>query len=62
MTYSEVVHLLSSHMVPKGAENAQMIPLLEKFVNEQNADGSDSDVGDFEREANQHRQEDGPDR
>jgi len=49
-------------MVPKGAENAQMIPLLEKFVNEQNADGSDSDVNDFEREANQQRQEDGPDK
>lgn len=63
MTYSEVVHLLSSHMVPKGSDNAQMIPLLEKFVNEQNKDGSDSDeIGDFEREANQHRQEADPDR
>jgi hypothetical protein len=33
MTYSEIVHLLSSHLVPAGREN-QMIPLLEKFVNE----------------------------
>jgi hypothetical protein len=50
-------------MVPKGSDNAQMIPLLEKFVNEQNKDGSDSDeIGDFEREANQHRQEADPDR
>ena len=34
MTFSEIVHLLSSHMVPVNLENPQqMIPLLEKFVN-----------------------------
>lgn len=33
MTYSEVVALLSSHLVPKETEGQQMIPLLEKFVN-----------------------------
>lgn len=36
MTYSETVHLLSSHMVPVDNSNPQnMIPLLEKFVNMQ---------------------------
>jgi hypothetical protein len=34
MTYSEVVHLLSSHLVPKSPDSQQMIPILEKFVNE----------------------------
>jgi hypothetical protein len=33
MTYSEVVALLSSHLVPRELEGQQMIPLLEKFVN-----------------------------
>lgn len=34
MTFSEIVHLLSSHMVPLDNENPnQTIPLLEKFVN-----------------------------
>lgn len=38
MTYSEVVHLLSSHMVPAydeedGGGNGQMTSVLEKFVN-----------------------------
>ena len=34
MTYSEVVHLLSSQMVPKDDVNPQVtIPILEKFVN-----------------------------
>ena len=34
MTYSEVVHLLSSHMVPRDDEEPEKrIPLLEKFVN-----------------------------
>lgn len=34
MTYSEIVHLLSSHMVPVDDYNPQQtIPLLEKFVN-----------------------------
>jgi len=32
MTYSEIVHLLSSHLVP-GKDNS-MIPLLEKFAND----------------------------
>jgi hypothetical protein len=36
MTYSEIVSLLSAQMVPRddeNAESAQMIPMLEKFVN-----------------------------
>jgi len=34
MTYSEVVHLLSSHMVPADDLNPSIqIPLLEKFIN-----------------------------
>ena len=34
MTYSEVVHLLSSHLVPRDDQNPQQtIPILEKFVN-----------------------------
>jgi hypothetical protein len=34
MTFSEIVHLLSSHMVPVDDQNPnQTIPLLEKFVN-----------------------------
>ena len=40
MTYSEVVHLLSSHMVPRSHDNPQLIPLLEKFVN----DGEDEQI------------------
>ena len=34
MTYSEVVHVLSGHMIPKN-EEGQMMPLLEKFVNQE---------------------------
>lgn len=36
MTYSEIVALLSQHMVPASADSEgdqQMIPMLEKFVN-----------------------------
>ena len=55
MTYSEVVHLLSSHMVPKGGDGGQMIPLLEKFVNEQR-DGEGS-ADEFAREGDEQRQE-----
>ncbi len=35
MTYSEIVHLLSSHMVPAGQEDfgRQTTSILEKFVN-----------------------------
>ena len=33
MTYSEIVALLSSQMVPKDVDSQQMIPMLEKFVN-----------------------------
>lgn len=33
MTYSEVVALLSSHMVQSHPDSPQQIPLLEKFVN-----------------------------
>ena len=32
MTYSEVVSLLSSHMVPSDANNTSQVPMLEKFV------------------------------
>lgn len=42
MTFSEVVHLLSSHMVPVGEQNPQQtIPLLEKFVNRTSAGNFD---------------------
>jgi hypothetical protein len=34
-----------------------MIPLLEKFVNEQNKDGEDDSVDEFERDGNEQRQE-----
>jgi hypothetical protein len=33
MTYSEIVALLSTYLVPKDADSTQTIPLLEKFVN-----------------------------
>ena len=33
VTYSEVVALLSSHMVPRDLESSAQIPMLEKFVN-----------------------------
>lgn len=52
MTYSEVVHLLSSHMVP--GETQQMIPVLERFVNEQHAEFEDSEeMSELERDVNQ---------
>jgi hypothetical protein len=35
MTYSEIVALLSSHMVPKEPDSQQMIPMLEKYVNQE---------------------------
>lgn len=34
MTYSQIVALLSSHMVPKEAGQTQLVPMLEKFYNE----------------------------
>ena len=46
MTYSEVVALLSSHMVQRDSESAVQIPLLEKFINLDNEDGINDD--DFE--------------
>lgn len=33
MTYSEIVALLSAHMVPRDSESQQLIPMIEKFVN-----------------------------
>ena len=33
MTYSEIVHLLSSHMADKSEHEPEQIPLLEKFIN-----------------------------
>lgn len=45
MTYSEIVHLLSSHMVPiDGDSPHQTIPLLEKFVNMQNMNFQELDI------------------
>ena len=34
MTYSEIVSQLSAHMVPRSEQDPQMIPMLEKFVNQ----------------------------
>ena len=43
MTYSEVVHLLSSHLVAKDENNPQqLVPVLEKFVN------MDEQIAEFE--------------
>ena len=43
MTYSEVVHLLSSHLVAKDESNPQqLVPVLEKFVN------MDEQIAEFE--------------
>ena len=43
MTYSEVVHLLSSHLVAKDESNSQqLVPVLEKFVN------MDEQIAEFE--------------
>ena len=40
MTYSEIVHLLSSHMVPRDDSNPQVtIPILEKFINQGQEEG-----------------------
>lgn len=45
MTYSEIVHLLSSHMVPIDDQNPQnTIPLLEKFVNKIGVDFQDIEL------------------
>jgi hypothetical protein len=33
MTFSEIVHLLSNHKVPKAEGEQQLVPLLEKFAN-----------------------------
>lgn len=50
MTYSEIVSLLSAHMVHRDDdENSQMIPMLEKFVNQEGEHGEEShfdDIGD----------------
>jgi len=53
MTFSEVVHLFSSHMVPVDETNPQStIPLLEKFVNEGN-----NNFEEIEREIKQRSQD-----
>ena len=45
MTFSEIVHLLSSHMVPADEQNPQhTIPLLEKFVNRTGANFDEIDI------------------
>ena len=33
MTYSEIVHLLSSHLTAKSDEDNEQIPILEKYIN-----------------------------
>ena len=33
MTYSEIVHLLSSHLTAKSEEDNEQIPILEKYIN-----------------------------
>ena len=45
MTYSEVVLVLSSHMVPKDDLNPQQsVPLLEKFIQGENAEEPSADL------------------
>jgi len=47
MTYSEIVSLLSAQMVPRDdEESSQMIPMLEKFVNQES--GADESHYDME--------------
>ena len=43
MTFSEIVHLLSNHKVPRSEESNQMVPLLEKYAN---LGGMEADVND----------------
>lgn len=44
MTFSEIVHLLSNHKVPKSQDQqAVLVPLLEKFAN---MGGIENDVND----------------
>ena len=43
MTFSEIVHLLSNHKVPKSEDSMQLVPLLEKFAN---IGGIEADVND----------------
>ena len=53
MTFSEVVHLLSSHMVPVDEQHPQQtISLLEKFVN---INGGSSDFEDIELQMQQRK-------
>jgi Ca2+-binding EF-hand superfamily protein len=58
MTFSELVHLFSSHMVPADDRDPQRsIPLLEKFVSQNQEDG---DVNDIlkEEDSQEERDED----
>lgn len=49
MTYSEIVSLLSAHMVHRDDdENSQMIPMLEKFVNQEGGHGEESHFDDHD--------------
>ena len=52
MTFSEIVHLLSSHMVPIDPEGnpQQTIPLLEKFVNKLGVDFNEVEMEMQQRE------------
>ena len=53
MTYSEVVSLLSSHMVPSDANNTSQVPMLEKFVILENDRDGQSVDEDFDRDSHQ---------
>ncbi|CDW80904.1 UNKNOWN [Stylonychia lemnae] len=64
MTFSEIVHLLSSHMVPIDESNpTQTIPLLEKFVNKVGVNFQDlelemqqrQDLENYQNEQNNHQ-------
>jgi hypothetical protein len=58
MTYSEIVALLSSHMMPREEGSTQMIPMLEKFVNQEvNTDEDAYETGNQLEEPEEHYEE-----
>ena len=65
MTYSEVVQLLSTQMIPISEDNPRMVPLLEKFVNQvqimkglgNNTSGSNTNQRLFNEESEQQLQQ-----
>jgi len=58
MTYSEIVSLLSAQMVPRDdEESSQMIPMLEKFVNQESgADESNYDMDGHDMDMDDHHE------